>query len=151
MKEKIIKAAAELKKAGKTSKGVSFKHQSNVPGKEVRGKLFYNKLGGIEMRLTRISGYNENYISATARSALREAVLPIPQSGDVVWTKYSGSPNPGTTYILSGSSYYYAVGNGRIDCNGRRFYDDTSAVFLHDSQGSCSPGISNNYKLFRLI
>jgi hypothetical protein len=153
MKDKIKNAVEELKNLGVQNNAfVQFDHIGKDPSKSFIGKVFYNSAGVMEMSLISIKGYSKNYITQNARSLFVESVLPYPKRGDTVWTSNDGGlRTPGEIYTLGGNSYYYGVGSSVLNCNGRRFYEDVKATYVRKDIGTCSPGSTRSYNLFKLL
>ena len=150
MKEKIKAAITTLQNLGNPTKSLSFMHKAKGLNKSLSGEVFINPAGLFAIQLTDINGYNEKYARKITKDALLEAVLPYPKKGDIVWTLQDGNPVPGKTYPLGENDYYYGVGSSLLNCNGRAFYEDLTGEYIKKELGTCSPGVSSYYTLFKL-
>jgi hypothetical protein len=153
MKEKIRNAVDELKGlSGQQEKTIKFEHAS-FQDKYVKGEITLSKLGTINLQLTDIKGYSPSYINQTANAIFKQALMPDPTVGSVLWTKRSESGLViGHTYTLNSGSYYFGVGeNPYLNCNGRPLFQSVQAKYQQKMSGSCKPDTGRDYTLFKIV
>lgn len=122
---------------------LEFTHTKQGEDKSFKARITTDDTGSAVVELVSLKGYNEKYVKHQLshyfnlfNTALQNSI----GSGDEILTRYAATNPPviGSTVNLPAGTYYYAVNDGLVYCNGEQLGKQWRATYLGSLSDRCS-------------
>ena len=122
---------------------LEFSHTKKGEGKSFKARIAADDTGNPVVKLVSFKGYNEKYVKQQLThyfDLFNTALLDGIGSGDKILTRYADTNPPavGSAINLPADTYYYAVNDGLVYCNGEQLGRQWRATYLGSLTDRCS-------------
>jgi len=156
MQKKIKEAVMRWRDKREADTSLEFNHTYKRKGKSFKARITADDTGKAGIKLISSNGYNEKYVKYQLShyfNLFNTSLQTSIASGDIILTFYANGNPPavGSVVTLSAQTYYYAVNNGILDCNGNQLDRQWTATYLGSQEDTCSLGAEPvKYTKFKL-
>jgi hypothetical protein len=143
MKKKIKEIVMRWRDRQVADAKLEFTYNKKGESKSFNARIAGDDTDKIEIELVSIKGYSEKYVKRQLSHffnlfnvSLQESISP----GDEILTRYgvTNPPTVGATLSLPAETYYYAVNDGLVYCNGQQLGRACKAIYLGHQIDRCS-------------
>ncbi|MEE1898056.1 hypothetical protein GN157_00170 [Flavobacterium rakeshii] len=158
MKTNLYDALLKAKEAKTKPSTINFKYSTVYRGepKMVEAKIDLTNSSKITAKVTKFSGYNENYIKRKLNSELKahhNFLLPLPKVNEYI--RVLNNPDIPTNTTISQGTKYYSVSDtasgGVIFCQGRKLNKSFHSEYVSTQNETCEGGNTSMwYSIYKL-